>query len=159
MNTARRASGLPFHKNDPAGTNPAGSFLDSRKVFSTHKLVDGLIQSLEIGRIAVTHAVLQMVLEDHPCGAAEGRTDRCQLHQYFRAVPPVLHHALDGFQMTDSPGQPVDHSFRLGVHMPVGVLMSVLVFSRVGVNMTVTVVMVIDFLVFVHFGHFLSLSE
>lgn len=99
-------------------------------------------------------AVLDMVLEDDPGGAVQGRAHRRQLHQHLGAVAPLLHHALDGLEVADGAGQAVDHRLGLGVVVMVDVrpLVAVRVLMAVdmlrlglmGVDMAVAVVVVVE---------------
>ena len=97
--------------------------------------------------------VLDMVLEDDLRRTVQRRAHRRKLHQHLGTVAPVLHHVLDGFQMSDGTGQSVDHRFGLLVIVvvdvvplvAVGVRMAVLMLRQqlVGVDMAVAMVVII----------------
>ena len=64
--------------------------------------------------------------KDHLARIVNGRLDRRKLNQHLAAIPTALHHALDGFQMADGPGNPVQNSFRILMSMGMGMLVAVL---------------------------------
>ena len=81
-----------------------------------------------------------MILQNDLACIIDGRFHCGKLDQNLAAVPAVLHHALDGFQMPDCPGKAVQYS--LGLCMTV--MMSVFsmgmgdcgpIIQNMGVNM------------------------
>ena len=116
--------------------------------------------------MGVGHTVLQVILQDHLGGAAEGGSNRGQLDQHLGAVTPVLHHPLHRFQVADGPGQPVQHGLGLGMHVAVDMAVLVLMVNGMTVHVAVSVVMKINFFffVFVHgihafFGFFKTIHD
>ena len=85
--------------------------------------------------------MVHMILKDHFSGVVDGAADSCQLHQNFGAIVSLFHHPLHLFQMTDGPGQTVEHSLLIGVDM------------AVGVGDTVGVEIAVGMIVFVMVGH------
>ena len=112
--------------------------------------------------MGIRDAMLQMVLQDHFGCAAQCGADRGQLNQHFGAVPSVLYHALDRFQVADGPGKAVQHCFGLGMDMTVIVTVFLTVLHRVAVDMAIPVIVIeyFFFFVFVHgFHSFLRYSK
>lgn len=81
--------------------------------------------------------VLQVILKDELAGVVDGRSYGGNLHQHFGTVPAVFDHALDGLEMADGPGKPVEHG--LGVF--VGMVMAVVMMIAGGFGVVMIVVM------------------
>ena len=79
----------------------------------------------------IDDAVVDVVLEDDPAHAGNGRVDGRQLDQDVAAVAAVFDHALDGFDVARNARQPVEDAFRFRmvmVMMGTGVCLSRLFF-------------------------------
>ena len=70
----------------------------------------------------VHDAMLDMILKNDLACIVDRGFDRRKLDQDFTAVPAVLHHPLDGFQMSDGAAQSVEHRLRIGVRMGMAVM-------------------------------------
>ena len=118
---------------------------------SVHEFIYGFIQGEERIAVSVSNAMLQMVLQDDSRGAAQCRADCGELDQDFGAVPPVLDHPPDRFEMTDRARQTVEHCLGLRVCMTVRVRMiaGVVVIDGMAVNVSVAVIVIIN-LFFLH---------
>ena len=75
-----------------------------------------------------------MILQDHFTCIVDGRFDSGQLDQNLAAVTAVFHHTLDGFQMTDGPGQTVQHRLCILVSMGMSMSMAVLHYCTIFQN-------------------------
>lgn len=60
-----------------------------------------------------------MVLQNNAGGAIQGGTDSGKLYQHFGTVAALLHHALDGFQMSYCAGKAVHYGLALRMNMTV----------------------------------------
>jgi hypothetical protein len=108
----------------------------------------------------VDDTVADMVLHDDLAGIVDRVSDGRQLDQDIAAVLVPLDHSLDGFQMTDRPGQAIDHSclflvtvdgmvmpavrmgMTVGMIMVMGVVMSVPLLMVMGVSVRMPLLMV-----------------
>ena len=72
----------------------------------------------------VYDTVLDMVLKNNLPRIIDGRFHSGKLNQHLAAIPPVLHHPLNGLQMSDGAAEPVQDGLRIGVGMAVAVGMS-----------------------------------
>ena len=54
-----------------------------------------------------------MILQDDLSGVVDRRLHCRKLYEHLAAVPPVLHHALDGFQVPDGTRDAVQHGFHM----------------------------------------------
>jgi hypothetical protein len=106
----------PCMTKNRCGHHPAAVFLID--IF-----VDGVVELLSsAGSPVATASAMQ-------CSRWSFRMTRAVLFRAERTAAsctstseqsrPVLHHALDGLQMADGPGQPVDHGLALGVDVAV----------------------------------------
>ena len=90
-----------------------------------HKLIDGGTQLIDGGGIAggdsIHHAVAQVILQNHLARIVQRGADSSQLHQHLGTIVAALYHPLDLLEMTDGPGQTVDHCLLIFVDMAVGV--------------------------------------
>ena len=80
-------------------------------------------EAFVITAVSPGNTMLDMILENDLCGAAQRGAHSSELDQHIGAVLPVLYHPSDMFQMPDRPGKTVQHRFRLGMDM--GVVMVV----------------------------------
>ena len=111
------------------------------------ELLDRVIVPLFDG---IYDAVLDVVLQDDPADRAQRGLHRRELDQHLRAVAVILHHSLDGIQMTGRARDSVDDLLlmRVAVRVAVRVAMPVCMFVCMavlsGMNMGIDVTLLVD---------------
>ena len=94
-----------------------------------HEAVDGVVQAVDGGGIAVLHrvhdAVGDVIFQDHAAGGVQRRDHGGQLHQHRRAVLAPFHHAAHRVKMTLCAAEPVQHRLGMGVGMGMAVAVTV----------------------------------
>jgi hypothetical protein len=142
------------HQKTAAGSGLNSGVLRQFYVFLLHEAFNGGVQIFKRLHVSLNRcvhdAVIDMVLQDDLGSIAQSRADSGKLNQNISAVPAILHHALDRFEMPQRSAESIQNRLRIRMGVRMRMLMFMCMHMEMLMRLFVDIVVGMRVIVVVH---------